>query len=88
MPRVLVITNNLQQASFRLRIDALRQALAQRNISLDIHVRPRQMFSRRGLLKRAAEYDAVLLQRKMLDPFDLRCSASARKNSSSTWMMR
>jgi glycosyltransferase involved in cell wall biosynthesis len=30
------------------------------------------MFSRRSLLKRAAEYDAVLLQRKMLDPFDVR----------------
>ncbi|MGD0770921.1 MAG: glycosyltransferase family 4 protein [Tepidisphaeraceae bacterium] len=70
--RVLVITNNLQQASFRLRIEALRQALAERGVSLDVHVRPRPMFSRRTLLKRADEYDAVLLQRKMLDPIDVR----------------
>ncbi|MGD0390490.1 MAG: glycosyltransferase family 4 protein [Tepidisphaeraceae bacterium] len=70
--RVLVITNNLQQASFRLRVEALRQALAKRDVWLDVHVRPRGMFSRRTLLKRAAEYDAVLLQRKMLDPLDVR----------------
>jgi len=70
--RVLVITNNLQQASFRLRIEALRPALAQRGVLLDVHVRPRGLFSRRALLKRAAEYDAVLLQRKMLDPIDVR----------------
>lgn len=68
--RVLVITNNLQQASFRLRIESLRDALAQRGFELDIHVRPRSMLPRRRLLRRAAEYDAVILQRKMLDPLD------------------
>jgi glycosyltransferase involved in cell wall biosynthesis len=70
--RVLAITNNLQQASFRLRIDAVRQALAKRDVLLDIQVRPRGMFSRRTMLKSAAEYDAVILQRKMLDPIDVR----------------
>jgi len=68
----MVITNNLQQASFRLRIDALRNPLATRDVVLDIHVRPRAILSRRRLLKRAADYDAVILQRKMLDPIDLR----------------
>ena len=72
MIRVLVIANNLQQASFRLRIEALRQALAKRDVLLDVQLRPRGMFSRRTLLKGAAEYDAVLLQRKMLDPIDMR----------------
>jgi glycosyltransferase involved in cell wall biosynthesis len=78
--RVLVITNNLQQASFRLRIEALRPALAQRGVLLDVHVRPRGMFSRRTLLRRAAEYDAVLLQRKMLDSIDVRLLRKHAKN--------
>src|ERR1700688_2884893 len=68
----MVITNNLLQASFRLRIEALRDALAKSAISLDIHVRPRSFFPRRKLLKRAVEYDAVILQRKLLDPIDVR----------------
>lgn len=72
MPRVMVITNNLQQASFRLRILALREALARRGIDLDIHVRPRGFLARRRLLKRARGYDAVILQRKLLDPGDVR----------------
>jgi glycosyltransferase involved in cell wall biosynthesis len=70
--RVLVITNNLQQASFRLRIQALSDGLQQRGVSLDVHVRPREVLARRRLLKSAADYDAVLLQRKMLDPLDTR----------------
>jgi glycosyltransferase involved in cell wall biosynthesis len=78
--RVLVITNNLQQASFRLRIEALRDALAQRGVELDIQVRPRAMLPRRHLLRRANLYDAVILQRKMLDPLDTRLLAkNARK---------
>lgn len=72
MPRVLVITNNLQQAAFRLRIQALRDPLAARGIDLDIKVRPRAFFPRRSLLRRADQYDAVILQRKLLDPIDIR----------------
>jgi glycosyltransferase involved in cell wall biosynthesis len=67
---VLVITNNLQQASFRLRIEALKSLLESRGIHLDIQVRPRNFFSRRNLLRTAANYDAVILQRKLLDPLD------------------
>ena len=37
----MVITNNLQQASFRLRIEALREGLQRRGVSLDVQVRPR-----------------------------------------------
>jgi glycosyltransferase involved in cell wall biosynthesis len=69
--RVMVITNNLQQASFRLRIAALRQPLAQRGVDLDVHVRPRAFLARRRLLKKTADYDAVILQRKLLDPMDV-----------------
>jgi len=70
--RVMVITNNLQQASFRLRIDALRRPLDQRGIQLDIRVRPRGSLARRRLLRSAADFDAVILQRKLLDPIDVR----------------
>jgi glycosyltransferase involved in cell wall biosynthesis len=68
----MVITNNLNQASFRLRIESLRQPLAQRGVNLDIHVRPRALLSRRRLLRKAADFDAVILQRKLLDPADIR----------------
>lgn len=37
----MVITNNLNQASFRLRIESLHEPLEKRGVNLDIHVRPR-----------------------------------------------
>ena len=70
--RVLAITNNLQQASFRLRVQALIAPLSRRGVELTVAVRPRRFFPRRALLKSAASFDAVLLQRKMLDPIDIR----------------
>lgn len=79
MSRVLVITNNLQQASFRLRIEALRQPLEKRGIALDIHVRPRSFFARRALLKTAAIYDSTILQRKLLDPIDMKLLRQSAK---------
>jgi glycosyltransferase involved in cell wall biosynthesis len=78
--QILVITNNLQQASFRLRIDVLRNPLASRGVNLLVQVRPRGIFARRTLLKTAAHFDAVILQRKMLDPLDMKLlRQSARK---------
>jgi glycosyltransferase involved in cell wall biosynthesis len=68
----MVITNNLRQASYRLRIDALREPLSRRDIFLDVQVRPRSFFARRKLLRQASGFDAVILQRKLLDPMDVR----------------
>ena len=70
MKRILVITNNLQQASYRVRIAALIEPLRRRGFELDVRVRPRAWFARRALLRTAGAYDAVILQRKMLDAFD------------------
>jgi glycosyltransferase involved in cell wall biosynthesis len=70
--RVLAITNNLRQASFRLRVEALVVGLLARGVELDVRVRPRRILARRKLLRSAGKYDAVLLQRKMLDPVDAR----------------
>src|SRR5437763_1537583 len=72
MKRVLVITTNLNQASFRLRVGALVEPLQERGFDLDVQVRPRGWLARRRLLRSAGEYDCVLLHRKMLDPLDAR----------------
>jgi glycosyltransferase involved in cell wall biosynthesis len=73
--RILVITNNLNQASFRLRIEALVEPLASRGFQLDVKVRPRAWLARRRLLRDSASYDAVILQRKLLDAMDARLLA-------------
>jgi glycosyltransferase involved in cell wall biosynthesis len=73
MKRVLVIANNLQQASFRVRIAALAPLLAGHGFALDIRLRPKgftavpRMWK---LLRSAQEYHAVILQRKLLDPWE------------------
>ena len=70
--RVLVITSNFQQASFRLRIEQLKEPLAELGIELDLQERPRSWLARRSLLSSAKKYDATILQRKLLDPADAR----------------
>jgi glycosyltransferase involved in cell wall biosynthesis len=70
--RILVITTNLNQASFRLRVDALRPLLARRGFDLDVHVRPGNLLARLKLLRSARDYHAVLLQRKLIDPIEAR----------------
>jgi glycosyltransferase involved in cell wall biosynthesis len=70
--RVLVIANNLEQASYRVRVEALIKPLAERSVELDVKLRPQSPLARRNLLRSATEYDAVLLQRKLLDPSDAR----------------
>src|SRR5262245_51905170 len=72
MRKVLVIITNPQQASYRLRIEALREPLAARGFALDVRIRPKNWFARRSLLKTARDYDSVILQRKLLDPADAR----------------
>src|SRR5215218_3573032 len=70
MKRILVITSNLQQASYRVRIAALIEPLRARGFELDVHVRPKKWFARRALLRTAGDYHAVILQRKLMDEFD------------------
>ena len=73
MKRVLVLANNFAQASFRLRVAALIPLLAERGFELDVRLRPKGLLAGPKLwriLKTAGEYDAVLLQRKFLDPLD------------------
>ena len=72
MKRIMVITTNLQQASFRLWMGALRPMLAEREFEFDVKVRPRGWLARRAMLREARGYHAVILHRKLLDPSDAR----------------
>jgi glycosyltransferase involved in cell wall biosynthesis len=70
MQRILVIANNLQQASYRVRVGALIEPLRARGFELDVRLRTRSLAQRRALFRGAGDYDAVLLQRKLLDPWE------------------
>src|SRR5688572_4343674 len=72
MKRVLVIITNPQQASYRLRVEALMPGLAARGFELVVAVRPKGWLARRRLLKSGGRYHAVILQRKLLDGSDAR----------------
>jgi glycosyltransferase involved in cell wall biosynthesis len=72
MRKVLVIITNPRQASYRLRIEALRAGLSARGVELQVQIRPRRSLARRRVLKWAGDFDSVILQRKLLDPSDAR----------------
>ena len=72
MKRIMVITTNLQQASFRLWMGALRPLLGARGFDFDVKVRPKSWLARRSMLRDARGYEAVILHRKLLDPSDAR----------------
>lgn len=69
---VLAIVSNLAQASSRLRVEALIAPLAARGFELELVACPRRWAERRDLLRSAGAYHAVLLQRKLLDPWNWR----------------
>ena len=68
VPRVLVISIDPAEAAFRLRLGILPPLLAADGFSFDHHERPRRPADRRRLLATAGDYDAVIVQRKLLDP--------------------
>jgi glycosyltransferase involved in cell wall biosynthesis len=68
MKRILALTTNFDQASFRLRVGALRQPLLERGIDLNIQLRARAGAPRRAVYRLARDHDAVLVQRKLLSP--------------------
>ena len=68
VPRVLVITIDPAEAAFRLRLGILAPLLAADGYTFEYHARPRDSGDRRRLLATAGDYDAVVVQRKLLDP--------------------
>lgn len=70
--RVLLIISNPKQAAYRLRWEQLLPRLAQNGIEVDVAVRTKGMLARRKLAQSAGPYDAVVLQRKLLDGWEAR----------------
>lgn len=72
MKRVLILANNLKQASYRVRIEALRPLLHDRGIETVVGLRKANPISTWRVLASASEFDAVILQRKMLEGWEAR----------------
>jgi glycosyltransferase involved in cell wall biosynthesis len=66
--RVLVITIDPAEAAFRLRLGILAPLLAADGYTFDYRTRPGDLRDRRRLIGTAGDYDAVIVQRKLLDP--------------------
>jgi len=67
---LLVITNNLHNASFRQRIKLHLPALRDTGLDCEVACLPRSGLARRRLFRRAAEFDGVVLHKKPLNPCD------------------
>jgi glycosyltransferase involved in cell wall biosynthesis len=65
---ILVITIDPTEAAFRLRLEILRDLLAGDGYTFDFKQRPGDFWERRRLITKAGKYDAVIVQRKLLDP--------------------
>ena len=65
---VLVISIDPAEAAFRLRLGILAPLLAGDGYTFDYHPRPADATGRRRLLGTAGDYEAVIVQRKLLDP--------------------
>jgi len=72
MITVLAITSGMKQAAARLRAGELVEPLRDRGIDLQIATWSKNLAERRALLRSAAQFDAVILQRRLLDPGNAR----------------
>ncbi|UCC22924.1 MAG: glycosyltransferase family 4 protein [Planctomycetota bacterium] len=67
---LLVITNNPDRASFKQRIGAYIGILRTNGINCEVAKLPAGSLARCRLFKRAADFDGVLLHKKLLNPLD------------------
>jgi glycosyltransferase involved in cell wall biosynthesis len=70
MMRLLVITNNLNHASFRQRVVIHLDLLRNNGIDCQVAKLPRGLLERRSLFASARHFDGVLLHRKVLNLWD------------------
>jgi len=70
MTRLLVISNNPDRASFRQRIGLHLPLLEDRGVQCRVASFPGQPWARSRLLAESAQFDGVLLHRKMLNAWD------------------
>jgi glycosyltransferase involved in cell wall biosynthesis len=66
--KILVISIDPTEAAFRLRLAILPQLLEPQGFWFEFKQRPSDFGERRRLIATAGEYDAVIVQRKLLDP--------------------
>jgi len=67
---LLILTNNLNRASFRLRVAVYLGILQANSIDCEVAQLPSGALARRKLFKKAANFDCVFLHRKTLNLFD------------------
>lgn len=67
---LLILTNNLNRASFRLRIEVYLDTLQANGIDCEVAQLPSGSLARRKLFKRAADFDGVFLHKKKLNFLD------------------
>ncbi len=67
---LLILTNNLNRASFRQRIVVHLDILQANDIDCEVAQLPSGTLARRKLFKKAADFDGVFLHRKILNFFD------------------
>jgi glycosyltransferase involved in cell wall biosynthesis len=76
--RLLIVTNNPDRPSFRQRVGAYLEMLADRGIEPEVALLPKGLLARRRLFRRAADFDGVFLHKKLLTAWDMR---SLRRHS-------
>lgn len=67
---LLVLTNNPSRASFRQRIEVHLHSLGNNGINCQVLKFPSGSWPRQRLLKKCAEFDAVFLHKKRMNPLD------------------
>ena len=73
MKKVFVIAAHRrfeEDSAFRIRLLAMREAMSRRGFAFEIGVRPKMPWGRMALARSAEGCHAVILQRKMLDPYE------------------
>ncbi len=68
--KLLIISNNISRASFRLRVGDHLDFLDKEGIRCNVRQLPRKTSDRWKLFKTSGQYDAVLIQRKCLNFWD------------------
>jgi len=77
--RLLVLTRDRAGAPFRQRIEPYLAPLAARGIEAEVVELAACPWARRGRMRRAADFDAVLVHRKTLTAWDAWCLRGARR---------
>lgn len=68
--KMMILTNNLERASFRQRIGVYLKKIESTGIVFDVQKIPSGFFKRLGLYRKCKEYDLVFLQKKRISYID------------------